>query len=120
MLPWYVPTPVRPSSFVSVYRRHDYCNVECDLGRIRAFDAVMSARHDPVAYADLQSNPDGQGRGRLGSGRAALFRGHYLKGIGRTALAGNWNSTADVDHHTGHLLASGGIREFLVSKAYQQ
>lgn len=114
--PWTVPVPVRTSHFVPLCKNHSQYNIEVDLSRIRPFQAVIDpmGRAD-VLFVDLQDSPVASQRGRLGSGRAGFYRTKYLKGVGRTLLAGNWNDSADLDHSTGHLLASGGIREYLVT-----
>jgi hypothetical protein len=112
--PWNVPVPVRPSSFVPLFKRDWRFNVQVQLGRIGAFRATTRPLGD-VLYADLQDNPDGSLAGRLGSGRAGIYCGRYLKGVGRTSLAANWNEASDLAHNSGHLPASSGIREYLVS-----
>ena len=50
-----------------------------------------------------------------GSGRSGVYRGWYLKGIGRTPLAANWHQ-GDYLHNTGHLAASSAIRELAISE----
>lgn len=113
---WTLPVPVRNSQFVPLHKQHSQFNIEVDLSRIRPFQAVIDPlRTTDLLFADLQDNPVANQQGRLGSGRAGFFREKYLKGVGRTPLAANWNDSADLDHSTGHLLASGGIREYLVT-----
>ena len=110
-----MPVPVRRSDFVALRRRHDPLNVEVDLGAIEAFSTT--ARRLPpedLLYCDLQAGPDAH-RLRLGSGRSGFYRGWYLKGIGRTPLAGNWNLPAERLHNSGALLASAAIRERVAS-----
>jgi hypothetical protein len=68
-----------------------------------------------LLYADFQIVPDYVVPLRLGSGRAGHFRGHYLKGIGRTPLAANWNEPDDRAHATGHLSAYSTVREVVVT-----
>lgn len=115
-LPWMVPVPVKSSDFVPVQRCDGRFNVEVDLSRIGAF-ASQTAPCPPtsLAYSDLQTNADSNHHGRLGSGRSAVFDDGYVKGIGRTPLAANWNDPDALYHNSGLLLASGGIREYLVS-----
>lgn len=116
--PWMVPAPVRRSSFVPLLPEHARYNVEVDLGRIEVFGKTTSApRPDELLFSDLQLNADSNQRGRLGSGRAGVYVDRYLKGIGRTLLAGNWANPADALRHTGFLFTSSAIRE-LVASAY--
>jgi hypothetical protein len=111
--PWTIPVPVAPSTFRALRQAHAGCNVEVDLGAIGAFFAPRAER---IAHADFQLLPDGQPRGRLGAGRAVYYRGHYLKGVGRTPLAANWRLPGDRRHASGHLLPTAAIREYLVSR----
>lgn len=114
--PWTIPVPVRTSRFVPLHKQHAQFNIEVDLSRIRPFQATINPmRSADLLFVDLQDNPVANQQGRLGSGRAGFYRAKYLKGVGRTLLAANWNDSADLDHSTGHLLASGGIREYLVT-----
>jgi hypothetical protein len=114
--PWTIPVPVRTSQFVPLDKQHSQFNIEVDLSRIRAYHANINPRGSAeLLFVDLQDNPVANQRGRLGSGRAGFYRAKYLKGVGRTLVAGNWNDSADVDHATGALIASGGIREYLVT-----
>jgi hypothetical protein len=110
-----IPIPVRRSRFVPLVRGYAPYNVETAAGSIGAFGAALRRGRSDVALCDLQDNPDTTVLGRLGSGRAGVYRGKYLKGIGRTLLAGNWARPDDVVHHTGHLSASAAVRELLVS-----
>jgi hypothetical protein len=112
--PWLVPVPVRRSEFVSLYPEHAELNVEVDLGQVGAYSGSHRPPEDRL-WCDLQDNPDFSSRGRLGSGRAGVYRGKYLKGVGRTLLAGNWATEADLIHHTGHLRTSNAVRELLIS-----
>ena len=107
-LPWMMATPVRPAAFVALRPEHAVHAVAT------AGVTVRSADEDHV-LSDLQTNPDLSVLGRLGSGRAGIHRGKYLKGIGRTRLAANWANPHDLYHHSGHQAPSGAIREWLVS-----
>ncbi len=114
--PWNYPVPVREGAFVPLEPRHAEFNVVTDLGRLGPF----GARREPVPpdellYADFQTVPDYVIPGRLGSGRAGHHRGKYLKGVGRTPLAANWNERVDQSHATGHLATTSAIRELFVS-----
>jgi hypothetical protein len=114
--PWMVPVPVRASRFVPLAREHARFNVETFPGALGPFGAHDGRGPGPdVLHCDLQDNPDISFRGRLGSGRTGVYGGKYLKGVGRTPLAGNWADPGDLYHHTGHFRASGAVREYLVS-----
>lgn len=104
-----VETPVRTSTFAPLHDRHVAYNVETALGGV-----PHEVNVDPL-FSDLQANPDLNVLGRLGSGRAGLYLGKYLKGVGRTRLAANWANPADLFHHSGHQAPSGAVREYLVS-----
>lgn len=111
--PWTIPVPVRSSCFTPLDRAHARFNIEVDLGAIGAF---FEPRADELGHADFQLLPDAGARGRLGAGRAVHYRGHYLKGVGRTPLAANWAFADDRRHATGHLFASAAVREYLISR----
>lgn len=116
-MPWSVPVPVKRSTFVSLHAKHRECNVEVDLGAIRAFASTHTHTipETRLLYSDLQKSIDTNVPGRLGSGRSGFYRNWYLKGMGRTLLASNWNRAADIYHNSGHLLPSAAIREYLTS-----
>src|SRR5580765_2762665 len=87
-LPWSVPVPVRKSDFVPLYGKHADCNVEAFLGGISPYGATLRPIDaDDLLVCDLQCTPDVSFHGRLGSGRAGVYRNKYLKGVGRTTLA---------------------------------
>ncbi len=111
--PWTVPVPLRRSTFVPLRRADAALNLEVELGAIGVFFASRATR---VGSADFQLLPDGAARGRLGAGRAVHFRGHYLKGVGRTPLAANWRVADDLRHATGHMFPSAAAREYLVTR----
>lgn len=114
--PFFVAAPTRRSRFVPLYAKHAVHNLEIDLGRIDAFGMATSVSDAELVYSDLQSMP-GLGQGvMLGSGRAGLHGDFYLKGIGRTALAGVWADPRVVYHGSGHLLPTGAIRELVVTR----
>jgi len=114
--PWMIPSPARTSSWTPLYSRHAELNVEVALGEVGAF-GMRSTSEDPdsIILSDLQDVPDFSTQGRLGSGRTGFYKTKYLKGVGRTALAGNWADADDALHHSGVLPASGAIRELIVS-----
>ncbi len=66
-------------------------------------------------YADHQLTALHPGVRRQGSGRAVFYAGKYLKGVGRTALAGNWDQANDTCHGTGHLTPTSAAREMVIS-----
>lgn len=119
-LPWTVPVPIKKSSFVPLNQKHKKFNVEVDLSRIATFtDRLRPIRSDQLLYSDLQTNTDVNLEQRLGSGRSGFFRGKYLKGVGRTLLAGNWNAPIDLYHSSGLLLSTAAIREYLISNYFE-
>lgn len=116
--PWSVPVPVEISRFVSLVPAHAELNVQ--TAPLPAFGSRAEA--DPaesLLYADLQTMLYSQVAGRLGSGRAGFYRGWYLKGVGRTPLAANWNR-GDHLHSSGHMAASAAIREYVASLYVQE
>lgn len=113
---WSVPVPVRPSHLSALSPEHQVFNVQVDLAQLPPFGYATGYPDDAeFLYADLQSSPTVSVGLRLGSGRAGYYRGKYLKGVGRTQLAGNWRNVSDVYHGTGHMMASAAIREYIVS-----
>jgi hypothetical protein len=114
---WTVPIPVKRSQFAAMDPSHDRYNVETDLAAIGAFSLTANPPAEDALYADLQTLPRGNVWRRLGSGRAGFYQGAYLKGMGRTSLAGNWADAEDRYHSSGHLLPSAAVREYLVSRA---
>ncbi|HEX9943664.1 MAG TPA: hypothetical protein VGG03_16765, partial [Thermoanaerobaculia bacterium] len=113
--PWQVPVPLRRSDFVPFDRRHARLNVEVDLAAIATFSSTRRCvPPEDLLYCDLQVDPDASWPRRLGSGRSGFHRGWYLKGIGRTPLAANWNLPLERVHNSGFLLASAAIREHVV------
>ncbi|HKX32424.1 MAG TPA: hypothetical protein VJ302_32355 [Blastocatellia bacterium] len=113
--PWSVPVPLQSSDFVPLFPAHAECNMTVDPGRIGAYGYRREAyRTDQLLHADLQTMPYSHLAGRLGSGRSGFYRNWYLKGVGRTPLAANWN-LRDFLHNTGHLAASSAIREYVSS-----
>ena len=112
-----VPVPMRPSSFTSLRPEHQACNVEVALGQIAPFGFARGEHApDDLLYADLQVGAAVGAGLRLGSGRSGFYKGKYLKGVGRTPLAGNWNVAEDTYHGTGHLMPSAAVREYIVSR----
>ena len=107
---WLFPVPVRPSRFAADRPEFAQFNVEVARDRLPAF-AFAPAAEAEVLYYDLQTQLTGNSWGRLGSGRSGIYRGHYLKGVGRTPAAANWNEASDLYHGSGHLSVGSAIRE---------
>lgn len=114
--PWNVPVPLEKAAFEPLDERDRKYAVRTDLGAIEAFAVPSEGADVPCLFADLQLCPEMQIGLRLGSGRAGFFGGKYLKGVGRTTLAGNWNSARDTYHATGHMFASAAVREWVVTR----
>ena len=110
--PWMVPVPVAPSRYLALDPAHQPWNVETAPGRVAPFSWDLDALDDTeLLHADLQLHPDDNAPGRLGAGRAGRHRGRVVKGVGRTALAANWNRADDRFHGNGWLSASSALRE---------
>jgi len=112
--PWQFPVPVRRSRFVAIDDKFAPLNVEVALGDLEPF-GLGAKTHDEVLLYDAQTQLDGSWPGRLGAGRAGLYRGHYLKGVGRTPAAGNWNNPRERYHSSGHMAPASAANERLVS-----
>ncbi|HVT18287.1 MAG TPA: hypothetical protein VHQ90_19180 [Thermoanaerobaculia bacterium] len=113
--PWDVPVPIRTGDFCSVFPKHKHCNIVTAAERIGPFGVQRQPLPaEQLLFADQQMTPFSYVSRRLGSGRSGVYRGLYLKGIGRTPLAANWNDN-DVTHNTGHMTASSAIREYVIS-----
>lgn len=113
-VPWNIPIPLRKDDFESYQGIWDEFNLVADLAQIGVFSLGFN---DDIAvgYCDMQCNPDVNVPQRIGSGRSAFYNGVYLKGIGRTILAGNWRDEGDRYHNSGHLFPSSAAREYLIS-----
>lgn len=114
--PWNVAVPLAPASFEPLEQRHLPFAVRTDLGAIASFAVPTQTPMGPLLLADLQMCPEVHIGRRLGSGRAGFFEGKYLKGVGRTTLAGNWNQARDAYHATGHMFASATVREWVATR----
>jgi hypothetical protein len=111
--PWSVPVRIEAGRFVALWPRHAALNLRTAPLPPFGSEAEPAAR-DALLYADLQTALHMQVAGRLGSGRAGFHRGWYIKGVGRTPLAANWND-GDHLHNSGHMAASSAIREYVAS-----
>lgn len=112
--PWWFPTPVRRGRFIAGDPGEERYNIEVAPDRMRAF-ALGRETEGEVLYYDLQTQWTGNTRGRLGSGRGGVYGGGYLKGVGRTPAAANWNEAGDLYHASGHLSVASAIRERLIT-----
>ena len=118
MLPWLFPVPIRKSRFVAADRASARFNIEVAHDRIASFSFV-SGRKENVLLYDLQTQLHGNYHGRHGSGRSGIYLGRYLKGIGRTPAAANWNDHGEIYHGSGHLSVGSAIRERLITAFLQ-
>lgn len=115
--PWTIEVPVKKGRFSALNSKHAKLNVVVDLEAIGAYGFAKKRRDDrELLHSDFQCDPAVPTFPRLGAGRAGIFKGHYLKGVGRTQLAGNWNRQQDVLHGTGHLRTCAALREFIVTE----
>ncbi len=115
---WLFPVPVRRSRFHAAgpeWRAH---NIEVAFDRISPWDFSKRAIQ-PVLHFDYQTQLDNNSPGRHGSGRGGIFRGYYVKGVGRTHAAGNWNNLGDRYHGSGHMSVASALRERLISVALE-
>jgi len=111
---WLFPVPVRASRFLAGDASLARFNVEVAQDRIASYSFAAAEKGDALFY-DLQTQLQGNSRGRLGSGRSGIYQGHYLKGVGRTPAAANWSDGGDIYHGSGHLSVGSAIREHLIT-----
>lgn len=111
MSAWLFPYPVREGRFEGL----DGFNIEVAPERLNRF-AFHNRVDERVAYFDYQTVLDGTYPGRHGAGRAAVYKGHYVKGIGLTPANANWNDPAERYHGTGHMSPGSAAREYLISR----
>jgi hypothetical protein len=115
--PWLFPVPTRPSRFTTAPAGFAFLNREVDLGRIPPFGFDAPTVDDDLLHYDYQTQLEHNAPGRLGAGRAGVFGGWYVKGVGRTPAAANWNTPGDRYHASGHLSVSSALRERLITQA---
>ena len=115
--PWLVGVPTREADFVASEPKYQRFARQVDLSRIPVFAAAgkNDLQDSNLGWADAQRAPHAPSSRCPGSGRALFYEGHYLKGVGRTQFAWNWNVRRSIMHGTGHLAATGAVRELLVS-----
>ena len=111
---WLFPVPVRPSRFLASDPAFAACNIEVAQDRITSFSFAAAKAKEALFY-DLQTQLVGNIAGRHGSGRSGVYRGHYIKGVGRTPAAANWSDGEDIYHGSGHLSAGSASRERLIT-----
>ena len=116
---WQFPLPVRTSRFVPLSPEWKAWNIETDAAAIRPFEFTKRTNRD-LLWFDYHTALDGNYHGRLGSGRGGSYRGYYVKGLGRTPAAANWNNVVDRYHSTGHMAAGQVLREYLISRALER
>lgn len=116
LTPWHYPVPVRRSRFRAAEPAWAPFNVEVALDRIEPF-ALGHHAIDDVLACDYHVQLEGNWPGRLGSGRSGVYRGKYLKGVGRTLAAANWNEGNDRYHGSGHMSVGSALRERLITQA---
>ena len=114
--PWLFPVPVRRSQFDAFDRAWAPYNVEVALDRIDTFAFDDARVTDDLLYCDYHAQLEGNGSGRLGSGRSGVYSGFYLKGVGRTLAAANWSEPRDRYHGSGHLSVGSALRERLITE----
>lgn len=110
---WSVPTRLRRAQYASLFADHRRYALETDLSPMGGFSLPVTTGE--FGYADHQLTALHPGARRQGAGRAVFYKGKYLKGVGRTALAGNWGQARDTVHGTGHLTATSAAREMTIS-----
>ena len=117
---WQFPLPVRTSRFVPLSPEWKAWNIETDTASILPFEFTRRTARKNLLWFDYHTALDGNFRGRLGSGRGGTYRGYYVKGLGRTPAAANWNSVTDRYHSTGHMAAGQALREYLISRELER
>ena len=113
---WFFPVPVRKSSFHATGNYWSRFNVEVANDRIAPYVFDRSFVQEVLWY-DHQTQLEGNVHGSLGSGRSGIYLGHYLKGVGRTPAAANWNTPNDRYSGSGHLSVASALRERMITLA---
>lgn len=116
--PWHFPVPVRRSRFRAAGPEWTPFNIQVALDRISPFD-LDGRSSDDILLCDYHAPLEGGLPGRLGSGRSGVYRGKYLKGVGRTLAAANWNDGDDRYHGSGHMSVGSALRERLITREVQ-
>lgn len=112
---WHVAIPTKPGGFTPLDREFAFCDRVTDIGQIPAFSVATPEDNCQLAWSDFQLPPRYPSPRCPGSGRAAVYEGWYLKGIGRTQFCWNWHIEAGTMHGTGHMFPSAAIRELLAT-----
>lgn len=113
--PWSVPVPLSPGRFVSLLPRHQSCNRTTEQHDRAAFAVPEALPPKSLGFADHRLDPRGGGPRLAGASRSVFHGAHYLRGVGRTPLAGNWADRRDAARATGHLPVSVALRELVAS-----
>jgi hypothetical protein len=113
---WLYPVPVRPSRFLAVARKWAVYNIEVAPGKIAPYCFDRAGVKHPVLFYDFQTHLEQNWPGRLGSGRGGIYRSKYLKGVGRTPAAANWDNPDDRYHGSGHLSVRSALCELLITR----
>ena len=118
--PWHYPVTLEQGNFSGFQKDSHLFNVVVAKNQFpgRFNDLLLnknSVKQIKLGFSDMQC-VFGRPLIMLGSGRSLFYGDHYLKGIGITALADNWNRSGDFYHGSGHLMPSAGMREFLISE----
>jgi hypothetical protein len=118
--PFMVSVPVTKCAYKSVTGAPSKIpkGIQTELGAIAPFDYGVSENHSKknIFLCDFQLSPGLNNARRLGSGRSGFYQNKYVKGVGRTLLAANWNDGFDRYHGNGAMAASAGLREYLVTR----
>ena len=116
---WSFPMPVTASRFQPIAPKWKPWNIQTDPARLGTW-ALQKYKSPTVAWVDMQTQLETNAPGRLGSGRAAAYRGYHVKGLGRTLAAANWNNQDDYGHNTGHLPPTCAFREYAITQVLRQ
>jgi hypothetical protein len=118
--PFMVSVPVKKSPYKSVTgaTQRGSIGIQTDLGAIAPFEYGVSegTLNKGIMLCDYQLSPGLNYARRLGSGRSGYWQNKYVKGVGRTLLAANWNDGFDRYHGSGVMAASAGLREYLITR----
>ncbi len=111
--PWSFPVPVKPGNFEGLCKEDQIFNVVTNLSALDSPRSLSKSQKNEFLYSDCQT-PYAATALRWGAGRSGFYKNKYLKGVGLTPLAANWNSP-DLLHSSGVLPAYSGIFELLIS-----
>jgi hypothetical protein len=120
IFPWHYPVTLEEGAFTGFQKDSHLYNVVVAKSQFpgRFNELILDPKKSSkliLGQADMQC-VFGRPLIMLGSGRSLFYKNHYLKGVGITGLVNNWAQSGDPYHGSGHLLASSGMREFLISE----